>query len=216
MAYAYANGITTGVGDTTFGFHNTVTQEEYLTLLLRAMRYDGVDWRDPYAAADQLGLREGEDYVRDQTFQRSDMVLLSDRMLEVTLAGEEVTLYEKLDLQGALERRELPAPKLQPGPTVTVESTFAVSSVEDMIRRMAVQVDARNTALTIYTPVGQEGAYSQALLTEDTIGRGFHGHPVLSRSGLLHCGDPLPGLRPGDGLCGGKDGSPVGPGHGPL
>src|SRR5699024_3518205 len=89
VAYAYANGITTGVGDTTFGFHNTVTQEEYLTLLLRAMRYDGVDWRDPYAAADQLGLREGEDYVRDQTFQRSDMVLLSDRMLEVTLAGEE-------------------------------------------------------------------------------------------------------------------------------
>ena len=81
------------------------------------------------------------------------------------------TLYEKLDLQGALERRELPAPKLQPGPTVTVESTFAVSSVEDMIRRMAVQVDARNTALTIYTPVGQEGAYSQALLTEDTIDR---------------------------------------------
>lgn len=171
VAYAYANGITTGVSDTAFGFHSTITQEEYLTLLLRAMRYDGVDWRDPYAAADRLGLREGEDYVRDHTFQRGDMVLLSDRMLEVTLAGEEVTLYEKLDLQGALERRELPVPKLQPGPTVTVESTFAVSSVEDMIRRMAVQVDARNTALTIYTPVGQEGAYSQALLTKDTIDR---------------------------------------------
>lgn len=171
VAYAYANGITTGVSSTSFGFRSTITQEEYLTLLLRAMDYADVDWRDPYAALDQLGLREGEDYVRDQTFQRGDMAVLSDRMLEVNLAGESLTLYEKLDLQGALERRELPAPKLQPGPTVTAESTFAVASVEELLSRMEVQVDARNTALTIYVPVGQEKNYSGALLTYETINR---------------------------------------------
>ena len=61
VAYAYANGITTGVSDTTFGFHSTITQEEYLTLLLRAMDY--TDVADDAAYAEAVRWVSGEGYM---------------------------------------------------------------------------------------------------------------------------------------------------------
>ena len=171
VGYAYAAGIANGVGGESFGFSRTITQAEYLTMLLRAMGYDP-DWRDPYATAAQVGLTAGTDYTLGDSFSRGDMAVLSHSMLEVEVAGTGVTLYDALDALGALTWRELPQPQqtITPGPVYAdVSATATVSGGEDMLEQFARMVDARHGQVTLTTPRNQEEAYSRYLL--DNIDR---------------------------------------------
>ncbi|HIY21890.1 MAG TPA: S-layer homology domain-containing protein [Candidatus Flavonifractor merdigallinarum] len=173
VGYAYAYGITSGIGDGVFGFQREITQAEYLTMLLRAIGYVEVDWRDPYSTAAQVGLVEGVDYTRAVPFLRGDMALLSRNILDVPVAGESYTLYEALDAVGALEQRELPTPtvSITPGPSTTVSNQIRVTSGDDLFTQFAAQIDARNSTVTVYTPIGEERNYSSVLLSSDGISR---------------------------------------------
>ena len=167
VGYAYLMGIANGVSATSFGFDRTITQAEYLTMLLRAMHYEDVDWRNPYATASQVGLTAGEDYYLHDVFTRGDMAVLSYSMMEVPLEGTQVTLYQLLDALGGLTWRELPqpVPVITPGPVYSgVSASAAVTSGDDMLTQFARMVDARHSQVTLTTPSGQEAAYSRYLL----------------------------------------------------
>lgn len=171
VGYAYAHGISNGVGADSFGFRQTITQEEYLTLLLRALGYAWVDWRDPYPAGNAAGLTEGEDYVTGGPFLRGNMALLSDGILDARVEGEEHTLYDALSWAGALTWRELPQPAVLPGPVTHLSNEITVTGGEDLMAQFALQVDARNSTVVIHTPAGEEENYSSLLLSEEGIAR---------------------------------------------
>lgn len=173
VGYAYAAGIANGVGGDSFGFQRTITQAEYLTMLLRAMGYSGVDWRDPYATAGQLGLTAGTDYYLNPTFSRGDMAVLSYSMMDVEVSGTGVSLYDTLEALGALDWRELPGsepepepePTITPGPVYSLESNrVAVNSKEEMILQIAATMDARMSYLYLEVPRGEEATYRGYLL----------------------------------------------------
>ena len=172
VGYAYTAGIANGVGGASFGFGRTITQAEYLTMLLRAMGYGDVDWRNPYATAARLGLTAGVDYNLSATFSRGDMAVLSQSMLEVEVAGTGVTLYQALEALDALAWRALPQPSavITPGPVYNnVSDRAAVGSGDDLLAKFAAMVDARHSRVVLTTPAGQEEAYSTFLL--DNINR---------------------------------------------
>lgn len=173
VGYAYTYGISSGIGDGMFGFQREITQAEYLTMLLRAIGYEEVDWRDPYATAAQVGLVEGVDYTRAAPFLRGDMALLSQSILDVPVAGETYTLYQALNALGELELRELPAPTVSftPGPSITLANQITVTSGDNLLAQFAQQIDARNSMVTIYTPLYEEQDYSDLLLSSDSINR---------------------------------------------
>ena len=182
VGYAYTYGITAGVSEDTFGFEDKITMQEYMTLLLRGIGYD-VNWKNPYVTAAQVGLVEGVDYVKTDTFLRSDMVMLSDSFLHVTVPDLHMTLYDALNKMGVLLYREIPQPgsmsvaqkpiaQIVPGPvSQNVSNQIIVNRIDDMIDQIAVIMDARFSDVTIYTPIGQEQAFCAALLSQDIVDR---------------------------------------------
>lgn len=170
VSYAYANGISQGVSGTSFGFHQAVTQEEYLTMLLRAMGYTEVDWKNPYPVADQLGLTEGEDYYRSAAFRRGDMCILSNSVLDTARKGEERTLYQSLDQNGLLTWRYLPQPVQSelPGPTITVRNQITVNNQGEIADKLPAMVMAHHSRVVVYTPQWEEQACANALQSSQT------------------------------------------------
>ena len=69
---AYAKGLAAGTSSTTFSGEASITMEQFLTLMLRALGYSDAQgdfsWQDPYALSDQVGLLcplfSGEGFLR--------------------------------------------------------------------------------------------------------------------------------------------------------
>ena len=79
VGYAYANGLTNGVSDTSFGSGDSVSATQYLTFMLRALGYEsGVDfqWDAAWILSDELKITSGQ-YGKDTEFLRSDAVIVS-------------------------------------------------------------------------------------------------------------------------------------------
>ena len=80
VGYAYANGLTTGVGKGLFGGGRPVTAAQYLTFVLRALGYEsGTDfsWDTAWEFADQIGLSEGRYSAGTTIFTRGDAAIVS-------------------------------------------------------------------------------------------------------------------------------------------
>ena len=103
IGYAYETGLTLGRGDGTFGSADTLTAQQYLTFLLRALGYpenDGALYRDALETAGALGLRydNGDGFelcIKD--FWRADMVVATLRALFLN-CYDGTPLSEKLGL----------------------------------------------------------------------------------------------------------------------
>ena len=99
VGYAYANGLTTGVSETSFGGERPVTAAQYLTFILRALGYDSrVDfqWDRAWELSDAIGLTAGAYGAKINTFLRGDAALISERALSARLKGSNVMLLRKL------------------------------------------------------------------------------------------------------------------------
>ena len=102
VGYAYANGLTTGTGKTTFGGENAVTAAQYLTFVLRALGYtSGTDfqWDRPWELADQIGLTQGQYGINTAAFVRGDVAIISNKALSITQKGQEKQLCELLGIK---------------------------------------------------------------------------------------------------------------------
>ncbi len=99
VGYAYANGLTKGTGETTFGSNDMVSATQYLTFVLRALGYEsGTDfaWDKAWEKTDELGLTAGE-YTADAAFVRGDAAIVSAAALEETLKDGSKTLLTVIE-----------------------------------------------------------------------------------------------------------------------
>ena len=101
VGYAYANGLTKGYDEKTFGGADPVTAAQYLTFVLRAMGYssepDGdFRWDAAWELSDQLGITAGEYNASTASFDRGDAAKISWSALAAYVKGEGRFLGEKL------------------------------------------------------------------------------------------------------------------------
>ncbi len=98
VGYAYANGLTSGTGKTTYGGTAPVTAAQYLTFVLRALGYDDkagdFAWDAPWTLADSIGLTDGSYNAQTRAFLRGDTAILSHAALSVRLKGSGQTLKD--------------------------------------------------------------------------------------------------------------------------
>ena len=98
VGYAYANGLTKGESQTTFG-DGDINAAMYITFVLRALGYSDTDgrdfvWNEPFLLAKQTGILPSR--VDLQNFWRADVVLISHSALAAYLKGSQQTLAGKL------------------------------------------------------------------------------------------------------------------------
>ena len=104
VGYAYTNGITDGMGPNTFGPSVQLSDNMFLTLVLRALGYSDkgekseFTWDKPYELAKKVGLVSST--VADKSFTRGDAVIIFWNALNAKLVGEDVTLAQSLIKQG--------------------------------------------------------------------------------------------------------------------
>ena len=99
VGYAYANGLTKGYSEKTFGGTDAVTATQYLTFVLRALGYSSdsdFKWNAAWELTDQLGITAGEYDASTAAFDRGDVVKISYAALGVFVKGTGGTLGEKL------------------------------------------------------------------------------------------------------------------------
>ncbi len=105
VGYAYAHGLTKGVGETTFGGTSPITATQYLTFVLRALGYDSgteFKWDAAWELSDAIGLTHGEYGAASGDFLRGDIAGISCSALEQPLAHTSKTLLESLIDAGAV------------------------------------------------------------------------------------------------------------------
>lgn len=116
VGYAYANGLTTGTSDTTFGGDVTVNATQYLTFVLRALGYtSGTDfqWDSAWTKSDEIKLTDGRYNASTASFTRGDVAVISNAALSAEVNGQNTPLSKVLgiaqkgltveDLQGIWE-----------------------------------------------------------------------------------------------------------------
>ena len=99
VGYAYANGLTKGYSEKTFGGTDPVTAAQYLTFVLRALGYSSdsdFKWDAAWELSDKLDITSGEYDASTAAFDRGDVVKISFSALSAYLKGEGRVLGEKL------------------------------------------------------------------------------------------------------------------------
>lgn len=110
VAYAFAKGLIKGYGATRYGGSDTVTDFQYLTIVLRALGYtdngenDDFFYRTSRKLGKQLGLVDSE--ADDENFTRGEAVDIFWRALNTKLKGQEKTLAQQLIEQKVFTEEE--------------------------------------------------------------------------------------------------------------
>jgi len=107
VAYAYANGITKGVGNGKFGAADIANSKQYLTFVLRALGYDDNAGDFAYEKANEkaaeIGLVDDKAYADEKTaFLRGDVAKISYDALSVNVKDGDLKLIDKLISEGAV------------------------------------------------------------------------------------------------------------------
>ncbi len=100
IAYAKKEGWTNGVGDNKFGIKQTVTTQQFLTLMLRALGNTSANvYSNAMTLADDYHLLKNANTVAPQEqIKRADVFIIMYNTLEAKLVNSDVTLGEKLGL----------------------------------------------------------------------------------------------------------------------
>lgn len=127
VGYLYSNGIRIAESDSKFGSENNITVVEFVALVLEALGYTGIDVADEQGVLDyavSTGLLT-EDLIKEISnteFNRGTMVLISERALEVKLAGKDVTLLEDLKNKRVLKNFPVPTDEIRYGKAATAKA----------------------------------------------------------------------------------------------
>ncbi len=114
VAYAYEKGYTSGVSDGIFGSQNTLSLNDYMTFLLRALEYDDkkgdFSWETSGQTAVSVGILSGNDLQNIQSrgvLYRDDLVYASYNALFASCKNETFRLCDKLITAGIFTQTEL-------------------------------------------------------------------------------------------------------------
>lgn len=154
VGYAYANGLTSGTGATTFGGSSLISATQYLTFILRALGYSSstdFKWNEAWVLSDQLGITSGE-YGADSSFKRADVCTVSVSSLNATQKNSIQTLADKLVSEGVFTKTQYDNAAIPAGwdgsvaagfdsGTGTQTSPYRITSA-DQLAYLAKQVNA--------------------------------------------------------------------------
>ncbi|MBQ9429063.1 MAG: S-layer homology domain-containing protein, partial [Clostridia bacterium] len=116
IGYAYANGITKGVGDSKFAADAKIADYAFLTSVLRVLGYEDSKgdfaWNAPYALAKSVGLIETE--TPDGDFTRGDAFEICFAALTARAKNGE-RLVDRLCKSGVLSKENVDAVLTQAG-----------------------------------------------------------------------------------------------------
>lgn len=110
VSYAYTNGLVKGYGPTTFGGKDTVSDYQYLTMVLRALGYDDsaetpdFNWRKSRELAKELKLVDST--ADDANFDRGSAVDIFWKALNTNCKGSTKTLAAHLIEQGVFTQAQ--------------------------------------------------------------------------------------------------------------
>ena len=105
VGYAYKNGLTSGVGTTTFGATLPIDANQYTTMLLRALHYqDGKNGDFTWDAAATFGATLGFPGAPKGKFLRGDVAELSLNVLSKPFKDSSATMAERLVADGAVPK----------------------------------------------------------------------------------------------------------------
>lgn len=110
VSYAYTNGLVKGYGPTTFGGKDTVSDYQYLTMVLRALGYDDsaetpdFNWRKSRELAKELKLVDST--ADDANFDRGSAVDIFWKALNTNCKGSTKTLAARLIEQGVFTQAQ--------------------------------------------------------------------------------------------------------------
>ena len=110
VSYAYTNGLVKGYGPTTFGGKDTVSDFQYLTMVLRALGYDDsaetpdFNWRKSRELAKELKLVDST--ADDTNFDRGSVVDVFWKALNTNCKGSTKTLAARLIEQGVFTQAQ--------------------------------------------------------------------------------------------------------------
>ena len=100
IGYVYTKGITKGVSNTKVGTGSTITAAEFVTLVMRALGYSNVDYKNPFSAAKAAGLT----CSNKTPFTRGDMAVICCSALFCTMSGKTQTLSQQLVSSGTVQK----------------------------------------------------------------------------------------------------------------
>ncbi len=120
VAYAYAQGYTSGISATEYGSQNTLTMQDYMTFLLRALGYNDsagdFSWRTAAETAVSYGILtelHREQIAERGVFYRDDIVYTSYQTLFLPCKDTDTLLCDRLIDQGVFTRDQLEAAATQ-------------------------------------------------------------------------------------------------------
>lgn len=149
IGYVYQNKIAYGTSGTLFGSGQQIDAAQFVTLVLRALGYGQVDWRDPWSTAKSVGLA----YSGVNDFRRGDMALICHSALSCRISGSSQTLLQRLKAQGAVKSGNTAAAAFVPGPVPpAVTGSYSVTSPEEARARFLSAVGSRATPIVLTGP----------------------------------------------------------------
>lgn len=158
VGYAYANGLTSGTSDTTFGGNKTVTTSQYLTFVLRALGYDSstdFQWNKAWELSDEIGLTDGHYTANTKKFLRGDVTIISRSAMDVKQKDSNRTLADKLIKDGvftanAYKETTESMTVLREPVLIVPDVTFSVEGNRGIVTGMNVRSDAGTYIVTPY------------------------------------------------------------------
>lgn len=99
VGYAFSNGLTSGMTETTYNGNQEVTAPQYITFVLRALGYStefDFQWDKPWELSNTIGLINGQYNDATTSFTRGDIALISYNALSTKVKGQLSTLSESL------------------------------------------------------------------------------------------------------------------------
>ncbi|TFZ41447.1 hypothetical protein E4100_02390 [Soehngenia longivitae] len=99
LGWAQAEGYYKGYNDAKFGFTDEITVQDYAQVLLRALGYTDVEWKDAYTKAKDLGLLEGVTLEATAKLPRGNMSVMTVTALNTKVKDSEKTLAETLEIE---------------------------------------------------------------------------------------------------------------------
>lgn len=100
IGYVYTKNITKGISSTQFGTNSTITAAEFVTLVMRALGYSNVDYKNPFSAARNAGLV----CSNKAPFTRGDMAVVCYSALFSKQSGKTQTLSQQLVSSGTIQK----------------------------------------------------------------------------------------------------------------
>ncbi len=193
LGYAYENGLTEGVTDTTFNPKGVASAQMYVTFMLRALGYQDTDGKTVWDNWEVLAKEANilPDIVDTKNFTRGDAVLVSYAALDAKMVTEDVTLKTYLMGMGAFAGLTFAKAEIVGGKEVTAKSDLI-----DIAALIYQGTPARTNSLAV-TEINEENIsfflgvdkldYAEAIAIEPMMSSNAHSICIVRMKDAKDC-----------------------------